>query len=146
MPFKPGWISVDYINTGVTHVVVQVEDLQVHPVLEQGSEIRYHSMFSPSGTNANFMSAKDNDLIEIRTYERGVEDETLACGTGAIASALIANMRGMVSSPVRVVTRGGEELKIYFQKEAESLNKVCEVYLEGNTSIICQGQLHDEAL
>jgi diaminopimelate epimerase len=141
--FKPGWISVDFINTGVPHVVVQVEGLQDHPVLEQGRAIRYHSMFSPAGTNADFMRVKGPDLIELRTYERGVEDETLACGTGAIASALIANLRGMVSSPVRVATRGGEELKIYFHKEGDSFDKV---WLEGSTSIVCKGELLEEAL
>ncbi|MDB9823504.1 diaminopimelate epimerase [Deltaproteobacteria bacterium] len=143
MSFMPGWISVDFINTGVPHVVVQVEGIRDHPVLEQGRDIRYHPMFSPAGTNANFMSVKGPDFIEVRTYERGVEHETLACGTGAIASALIANVRGMVSSPVRVATKGGEELRIYFNKEGESLRKV---YLEGSTSIVCQGKLHDEAL
>lgn len=139
----PGWISVDFINTGVPHVVIQVEGLHDHPVVEQGRSIRYHSMFSPAGTNANFISVKGPDCIEIRTYERGVEDETLACGTGAIASALIADLRGMVSSPVRVATRGGEELKIYFNREGDSFG---EVWLEGETSIIYKGQLHEEAL
>jgi diaminopimelate epimerase len=141
--FKPGWVSVDYINTGVPHVVVQVEDLRDHPVFEQGRAIRYHTMFSPGGTNADFMRVIGPDFIELRTYERGVEDETLACGTGAIASALIANFRGMVSPPVRVATRGGEELKIYFHKEDDSFDKV---WLEGTTSIVCKGKLHEEAL
>jgi len=140
---EPGWLSADFINTGVPHVVVQVEGLRDHPVFEQGRAIRYHSMFSPAGTNANFIKVKGPDSIELRTYERGVEDETLACGTGAIASALIANVRGMVSSPVRVATQGGEELKIYFHKDGNSYDKV---WLEGNTSIVCKGELLEEAL
>jgi len=141
--FEPGWLSADFINTGVPHVVVQVEDLRNHPVFEQGRAIRYHSMFSPAGTNADFIKVKGPDSLELRTYERGVEDETLACGTGAIASALVANVRGMVSSPVRVATKGGEELKIYFHKKGGSFDRV---WLEGSTSIVCKGELLEEAL
>jgi len=141
--FEPGWLSADFINTGVPHVVVQVEDLRNHPVFEQGRAIRYNSVFSPAGTNADFIKVKGPDSIDLRTYERGVEDETLACGTGAIASALIANVRGMVSSPVRIATKGGEELKIYFHKKGDSFDKV---WLEGSTSIACKGELLEEAL
>ncbi|MBW1911904.1 MAG: diaminopimelate epimerase [Deltaproteobacteria bacterium] len=117
--------------------------LNEHPVVEQGRVIRYHSLFSPDGTNANFIKVLGPDSIEIRTYERGVEDETLACGTGAIASVLTANARVMVSSPVNVMTRGGEELKVYFRKEGDSFSQV---WLEGSTSIVYQGRLHGEAV
>jgi diaminopimelate epimerase len=72
-----------------------------------------------------------------------VEDETLACGTGSIASALTASARGMASSPVTIRTRGGEELKIYFEKSGDSFTKV---WLEGGTSIACKGRLHEEAV
>ncbi|MBW1805003.1 MAG: diaminopimelate epimerase [Deltaproteobacteria bacterium] len=139
----PGCINADFINTGVPHVVVHVENLNEHPVVEQGRVIRYHSLFSPDGTNANFIKVLGPDSIEIRTYERGVEDETLACGTGAIASVLTANARVMVSSPVNVMTRGGEELKVYFRKEGDSFSQV---WLEGSTSIVYQGRLHGEAV
>jgi len=140
---KPEWVSVDFINTGVPHVVVQVEDLKDHPVVEQGRAIRYHSMFSPQGTNANFMKIVGPDVLEVRTYERGVEDETLACGTGAIACALVASIRGMINSPARVKTKGGEELQIHFQIEGDTFDQV---WLEGNTSIAYQAQLCEEAL
>lgn len=143
LPHNEEWINADFINTGVPHVVVQVKDLGEYPVVEEGRTIRYHSLFSPEGTNANFMKVHSRDLVEIRTYERGVEDETLACGTGSIASALVASSRGMVVSPVKVRTRGGEELRIHFQKEDETFKTV---WLEGSTSIVYQGQLHDEAL
>ena len=89
------------------------------------------------------MSVKGENQIYVRTYERGVEDETLACGTGSIASSLIANVRGLVSSPVTVTTRGGEELKVYFEKEGDDFSRV---WLEGGTSIIYKGVLHEEAL
>jgi len=140
---KSGWQSVDSINTGVPHVVVQVEDLDNHPVVTQGRDIRYDALFSPSGTNANFMRVVGRDTIELRTYERGVEDETLACGTGAMASALLAAARGDATSPVKVKTRGGEELRIYFEKNGDSFTRV---WLEGNTSIVYHGTLHEEAL
>ncbi len=140
---EPGWLSVDFINTGVPHLVVQLEDLSEHPVVEQGRVIRYHPTFSPEGTNADFIRVLSPDLLEIRTYERGVEDETLACGTGAIASALVASAKGMVHSPVKVRTRGGEELRIFFQKQGD---KFSQVWLEGSTSVVYQAQLKEEAL
>jgi len=140
---KTGRINADFINTGVPHTVVYVQDLDQCPVFEQGREIRYHAEFSPAGTNANFIRVINPNYIEVRTYERGVEDETLACGTGSIASALAANARGMASSPVTIKTRGGEELKIYFEKNNDSFTKV---WLEGGTAIACKGRLHEEAL
>ena len=143
LPQEPGWLTVDSINTGVPHVVVQVENLEEHPVVDQGRSIRYDPLFSPEGTNANFIKMHGPDLVETRTYERGVEDETLACGTGAIASVLVASARGMVESPVRVKTRGGEELKIHFGKEGDRFKGI---WLEGGTSIVYQAELHEEAL
>lgn len=140
---EPGWESVDSINTGVPHVVVRVDDLADHPVYEQGKAIRYHERFAPGGTNANFMKVIGPDLLEVRTYERGVEDETLACGTGAIACSLAASLRGLVDSPVYVRTRGGEDLTVYFRRKDVAFE---EVWLEGNTTIVYQGQLNEEAL
>ncbi|RLG28128.1 diaminopimelate epimerase [Methanosarcinales archaeon] len=140
---QQSWKSVDFINTGVPHVVVGVEDLFNYPIKEQGRMIRYHAHFSPEGTNASFMKAMGQDQIEIRTYERGVEDETLACGTGAIACALVSAARGLVSSPVKVKTRGGEVLVIHFQTKEGLFDRV---WLEGSTSIIYKGELHGEAL
>ena len=143
LEFRQGWRSCDFINTGVPHVVIEVEDLTNHPVKDQGRVIRYHNRFSPEGTNANFITKIGPDRLAVRTYERGVEDETLACGTGAIASALVGAIRGMVSSPVKVKTRGGEELTIHLQRERESFKAV---WLEGNTSIVYEGRLNREAL
>ncbi len=140
---EPGWVHADFINTGVPHVVIRVEDPGDHPVVAQGKMIRYHRLFSPQGTNANFMRVLGPDLIELRTYERGVEDETLACGTGSIASALTAAARGLVGSPVRVRTRGGEELHIYFDQEGDQFSRI---YLEGSTSLLYKARLHEEAL
>jgi diaminopimelate epimerase len=143
---QDAWEHVDLINTGVPHVVVQVADLSGYPVKEEGKRIRFHTLFAPEGTNANFMKVLGPDVLEVRTYERGVEDETLACGTGAIACALTASVRGMVNPPVSVKTRGGEELVIHFRGGGPATDQFEEVWLEGNTSIVYQAQLHEEAL
>ncbi len=143
LEFQQGWKSCDSINTGVPHVVVGVEDVADHPVKEEGRAIRFHRRFAPEGTNANFMTKIGPDRLAVRTYERGVEDETLACGTGAIASALTGAIRGMVTSPVKVMTRGGEELVIHFQRKGDRFE---EVWLEGNTSMVYEGRLNQEAL
>jgi diaminopimelate epimerase len=140
---QKGWKSVDFVNTGVPHVVVGVEDLVNHPVTEEGRAVRYHARFAPEGTNADFMRPVGRNQLEVRTYERGVEDETLACGTGAIACSMAASVRGIVRSPVEVKTRGGERLMIHFQRKGDLFE---EVWLEGNTAIVYQGQLHEEAL
>ena len=146
LEFMPGWRSCDFVNTGVPHVVVQVTDLENHGVMEQGRKIRYHSRFSPEGTNANFMTVTGPHELAVRTYERGVEDETLACGTGAIASALMASRRGMVTSPVKVHTRGGEVLTIYLNSEGFDVGTGGRVWLQGNTSVIYKATLHGEAM
>jgi diaminopimelate epimerase len=140
---EDSWESIDFINTGVPHVVITLEDLDNLSILEKGSLVRYHPLFSPEGTNVNFIKVVGGGSLEVRTYERGVEDETLACGTGCIASALTASERGLVESPVSVMTRGGEELKIYFKKENHAFDHV---WLEGSTSITYKGELHREAL
>lgn len=138
----PNAKSIDFINTGVPHVIVIVENIENYPVFEQGQKIRYHNSFHPSGTNASFVTISSSNCLNIRTYERGVEDETLSCGTGAVAAALTASIRGFVSSPVEVKTKGGEILRIDFRKEGPSFK---EVYMEGDTSIIYRAQLNPEA-
>lgn len=143
---RQGWKSVDFINTGVPHVVVQVEELSNHPVKEHGSYIRRHGLFSPEGTNANFMKITGPHKLEIRTYERGVEDETLACGTGSIACALVSSFRGMVDSPVTVKTRSGEDLTIYFKTNKDFAEGFEEIWLEGNTAFIYEAKIKKEAL
>lgn len=137
------WESIDFLNTGVPHVVIRVKNLDKSPVIEVGRKIRYHELFSPEGTNVNFMKKVDQNLIKIRTYERGVEDETFACGTGAVACALISSIRDGIPSPVNVKTPGGEILRVYFRKKGDSFS---DVWLEGDTNIIYKGKLYEEAL
>ena len=135
-------LEVSFINTGVPHVVLFVDGLDRYDVFNVGRKIRYHKEFQPEGTNANFMEVIDKHVIRIRTYERGVEDETLACGTGAVASALIASSRGLVESPVDVKVKSGETLKIYFHKLDQGFE---DIYLEGKADVIYEGRIWDEA-
>lgn len=128
--------KVNFVNTGVPHVVHFVEDLDKVDVKNLGSHIRRHGEFAPGGTNTNFVKVSGKDAIRIRTYERGVEDETLACGTGAVASAIISAESEKMSSPVTVETRGGEKLKVHFEiKDGEFKN----VYLEGKAKLVYEG-------
>ncbi len=137
-----GPISVSSINTGVPHVVIPVVDLEHAEVIKIGREVRYHAQYAPAGTNVNFMQSLKGNRIAIRTYERGVEDETLACGTGSIASAIIAAVKYGKKSPVDVLTRSGEELKIYFSRENDVFDQI---FLEGSARVIYTGSLWEDA-
>jgi len=109
--------TLDSINTGVPHAVVFVDDLDNCDVYTIGRKIRYHEKFAPRGTNADFTAVINRHKIKVRTYERGVEDETLACGTGIVAAALTAAQRGLVDSPTDVLVKSGETLRIYFENK-----------------------------
>ncbi len=116
---------VHSINTGVPHAVVFVDDLEKINIQRFGAAIRYHKHFSPAGTNANFVAGKPDGSIAIRTYERGVEGETLACGTGMVACAIFHHELSGVSTPVQVSVAGGETLEVGFQKnETGNYHKV----------------------
>jgi len=132
-----------FVNTGVPHAILFVDEEDI-PIKEWGSAIRFHEMFQPAGANVNFVSRIDNGGLKVRTYERGVEDETMACGTGAVASALIGSIRGEVESPVKVLTSGGDQLAIVFdQQDGPSATGV---YLQGPAHIIYTGELTAESL
>ena len=133
---------LDSVDTGVPHAVVFVDDLDNCDVHNDGRRIRYHKNFAPRGTNADFTVVFDRHKIRVRTYERGVEGETLACGTGMVASVLAAAQRGLVESPVDVLVQSGETLRIYFENQNGLWR---EIYLEGRVKIIYQGFLFEEA-
>ncbi|MFH1190162.1 MAG: diaminopimelate epimerase [Candidatus Omnitrophota bacterium] len=132
--------KLTFVNTGVPHVVHFVDDLNKVDVKNLGSHLRNHGEFGPEGTNADFVQIDGKDSIKVRTYERGVEDETLACGTGSVASALISAERESMASPVTVETRSGEKLKVYFNKVDGNFK---DVYLEGNAKIVYEGVMND---
>ncbi|HOJ51129.1 MAG TPA: diaminopimelate epimerase [Syntrophales bacterium] len=131
-----------FINTGVPHTVIFFEDLASCDVKGWGQAVRYHELFSPAGTNVNFVKIVDSHHLMIRTYERGVEGETLACGTGSVAAALLSGAVGKTSSPVEVKVASGEVLRVYFEKKGDEF---APVYLEGATRVICTGHLWEEA-
>ena len=135
-------ITVHSINTGVPHAVLFVDDPAGVPIKELGSKIRFHEHFQPAGTNVNFISIGNDGSIVIRTYERGVEDETLACGTGSVAAALVCIAMGRAASPVLVRTRGGDLLKVYAEPSQPPFS---EAYLEGGASLIYTGEICPEA-
>ena len=130
-------LSVNFINTGVPHAVIFSAGLDKINVSAIGRLIRFHKVFSPKGTNVDFVEVVGKDSIKVRTYERGVEDETLACGTGSTASALIFALKTGVKNKVNVQTRSGEFLKVYFKN---NFNKLSDVWLEGKVNIIYKGE------
>ncbi|WP_337288026.1 diaminopimelate epimerase [Candidatus Methylomirabilis sp.] len=135
--------EIHSINTGVPHVVLFYSDLEAIPVRTLGRTIRFHPAFQPAGTNVDFVTVLDGHTLAIRTYERGVEDETLACGTGTIASVLVAATLGLVSSPVDVRVRSGEILTVSFTGKGPEFH---EVFFEGEVRLVYQGELMADAL
>ncbi|MDB6150725.1 MAG: Diaminopimelate epimerase [Chthoniobacter sp.] len=131
-------LTVHSVNTGVPHAVVFVEDLESVDVRRLGAALRYHPRFAPKGTNANFVQRIGPNAIAIRTYERGVEDETLACGTGMVACALILQREHGATSPVQVKVRGGDTLEIGFEAAGESYRHVT---LTGPADFTFDGQV-----
>ena len=129
---------VHYINSGVPHVVVPVARLDVVHVFSQGAAIRRHKKFSPQGANVNFIEKRGAQKILVRTYERGVEDETLACGTGVVASALIFAVTEKVDGPVSVTVRSGSELSVDFKRAG---NQFRNVTLTGPTEFAFEGTI-----
>ena len=128
-----------FLDTGSPHFVLFREDVQQTDVFNEGRELRYSELFAPGGANVNFVEVLEPQTIFNRTYERGVEDETLSCGTGSIAAALVhAHIRQNVSSPVTVRTRGGT-LKVWFHRGDDPL--FGGVMLEGPATAVYEGTL-----
>ena len=130
--------SVHFINSGVPHVVIPVSRIDDVDVRREGSLVRYHKMFSPNGTNVNFIEKRGPKELAVRTYERGVEDETLACGTGVVASALIFSIVEKVNGPITVVARGGDELQVGFEKSDSGFRNVT---LTGPAEFVFEGTI-----
>ena len=123
VPLSTGTQAIHSLNTGVPHAVLFVPDVDQAMVQDLGREIRRHPHFAPKGTNVNFVQLLGPGSIRVRTYERGVEGETLACGTGVTASALIAARLHHFSSPVKVQVQGGDELEVSFQQEQRRIQR-----------------------
>jgi len=127
-----------FIDTGVPHCVYVVPDPDTVDIVGIGRPTRHHALFQPAGTNVNFISVRDPHQIRIRTYERGVEDETLACGTGSIASALIASLVGKAESPVTLVPQSGLNLTVHFTSVGDTFT---DVYLQGDARAVYEGKI-----
>ena len=139
-----------FLNTGVPHLVFPVDDVEKIDVVDLGRAGRNHALFAPKGTNVNFVSIggqapgarRPTPIVYIRTYERGVEGETLACGTGAVATALVLGALGRSRSPVSLMTRGGILLTVDYSWDGKSFSNV---HLEGDAKVVFVGEMWEEA-
>ena len=128
-----GDLHVSAVNTGVPHSIVFVDDIDSVPLMNIAPSIRYNKVF-PNGSNVNFVQVDNNTQLSIRTYERGVEGETLSCGTGSVAAAFIANKLGKTGKTVTVHTKGGP-LRITIDAGI--------TYMEGQAEIVFDGTIHE---
>jgi len=126
-------ILANFVIVGVPHTVIFVKNVDRANVDELGRKIRYHRIFKPAGTNVDFVEVVNSKYIKVRTYERGVEGETLACGTGISSSSFIAKKLGLVKDNIRVLTKSGEILKISIDGDA--------IFLEGKTRLVFDGEI-----
>jgi diaminopimelate epimerase len=139
IPLSAGKLTVHSVNTGVPHAVLFVPDADKAMIQQLGPELRHHSRFAPKGTNVNFVQVLGSSRIRVRTFERGVEGETLACGTGVSASALISSRVHKFGSPVRVQVQGGDELDVSFVERDGSFT---DVRLTGPADFVFEGQIN----
>jgi diaminopimelate epimerase len=139
LPVAGQQLTVHSVNTGVPHAVVIVEDLVGVDVQKLGAALRYHDAFKPKGTNANFVQVQGPGSIAIRTYERGVEGETLACGTGMVACGLIHHQLSGTASPVAVKVKGGDTLRVGFTSTGPQ--DYADVTLFGPADFVFTGQV-----
>lgn len=137
-----GETAYGFVNSGVPHVVVRVADLDAVDVARTGAAIRYHADFAPKGTNANFIAVTGPQSLRVRTYERGVEAETLACGTGIAASALVAGRMGWVKPTVQVTCASGDVLEVGYRLTADG---AADVTLLGPAEYVFKGTVDYKA-
>ncbi len=132
-------LKVNFVNTGVPHTVIFVEGLKKMQIAELARKIRYHEFFAPKGTNVNFVEGMGENSINVRTYERGVEGETLACGTGSVASSLLYVLKTNAKiKKINVYPTSGELLTIYFEKNDAAFDNV---WLEGKVKSVFNGNV-----
>lgn len=133
-----------FINTGSPHHIRFVPNVHQYPVVEEGRKIRYSEAYKPAGTNVNFVEIQPDNTIFVRTYERGVEDETLSCGTGVVASALASALKGF-SSPVKIKTLGGDlSVAFTFSRSGSSASQegtFHDIFLIGPAKLVFEGDL-----
>jgi diaminopimelate epimerase len=137
-------MNVNYVNVGSDHIVIFINDLKMGESMDEidinniGKIIRFHKKFQPRGGNVSFVQILSDNEIRVRTYERGVERETLACGTGIIASAIVSGLVKNIKAPVKVLSQGGEWLTVDFKIEN---SKIKDLSLEGSAKKIGEGEI-----
>ena len=137
-------IQGSYLTVGVPHYVIFLrDDLWASDIVPLGSAIRNHKDLQPAGANVNFVVVRDPQSIEVRTYERGVEAETLSCGSGVVASVCASALFDRIVSPVRVLTRSGIALEVSFGREG---NEVRDLRLRGDARVVYRGSMTAETL
>jgi diaminopimelate epimerase len=130
--------TAHFANTGVPHTVIVSDDVKALDIRGLGAVVRYHERFAPAGTNANFIQVLDRGELLLRTYERGVENETYACGTGAAASVAVAHALGLCEARARVTTSGGEVLEITVDGS--------DIFLRGKAQVVYRGEFSPAAM
>lgn len=147
-------IKYSFVDTGSPHVVINVNDIldpasnqkkifngiNDLPVYSLGKGIRFHNDFKPAGTNVNFIEVA-GDIVYIRTYERGVEDETLACGTGSVASAIVVSLSDNLKPPITLKTFGGDNLIVNFKSENQKFENIT---LTGPAKVVFEGSVDEK--
>lgn len=138
LPLKSGPATVHHVNTGVPHAVRFVADVSTVDIRPEGAELRFHPAWGPKGANANFAQIREGAPVLVRTYERGVEDETLACGTGVTAVGILAHLVHGVALPVRIQVAGGDVLTVSFEKRGDAISAVT---LTGPAAVVFTGEI-----
>lgn len=131
-------LDYHFVNSGVPHVVIEMTDLASQDIHSLGAAIRYHEAFQPNGTNVNFIEVTGPDSLNVRTYERGVEAETLACGTGMVACGLIAGALGKTSTPVKITCASGDVLEVDYRVTDNGME---DVTLSGPAVHVFKGEI-----
>lgn len=131
-------LTYGFVNSGVPHVVVETPHLGAVDVDGLGRAIRHHADFQPAGTNVNFVRVAGPETLRVRTYERGVEAETLACGTGMVASALVMARMGRIRLPAKLIPASGDTLEVGAEFRGETASNVT---LTGPAEHVFRGEL-----
>lgn len=135
--YPPGIKALHFLNTGVPHVVVPVMDLEGTDVRGLGRALRYNPVFGADGANVNFVRARGGK-VAVRTYERGVEDETPACGTGLTASAVALALAGQARSPVTLTARSGDKFKVWLEQAGRGATGI---WIQGPAKTVFEGEI-----
>jgi diaminopimelate epimerase len=139
---RPPYRRVGFLDTATPHVVAlldSVESIESHDVVPEGKRLRHDPRWDPPGTNVNFIAVRSKDRVRLRTYERGVEDETLSCGTGSTAAAILTHLWGLTDPPVTVETTGGFPLVIDFTPADGELP--ADPRMSGDARLVYEGKL-----